>query len=153
MAVDEARKAIFADVTIKSFDFLVYSNSGPNLLVDVKGRRFPGRVLHGGPRRGPKAWENWITRQDVEGLGLWQEVFGGGFAPVLVFAYMLMGSPSGAPFSDVHIFKDSAYAFVCVGLNEYVEAAHPRSAKWSTITVSSAVFAGMARPVEDFLGL
>ena len=41
IAVDEAKKAIFAGGAIKSFDFLVYSASGPNLLVDVKGRKFP----------------------------------------------------------------------------------------------------------------
>ena len=41
VAVDEAKKALFAGVRLKSFDFVVYSASGANLLVDVKGRRFP----------------------------------------------------------------------------------------------------------------
>ena len=39
VAVDEAKKALFANARLKSFDFVVYSKSGPNLLVDVKGRQ------------------------------------------------------------------------------------------------------------------
>ncbi len=38
VAVDEAKRAIFAETSIKNFDFLVYSDSGVNLLTDVKGR-------------------------------------------------------------------------------------------------------------------
>ena len=36
VAVDEAKKALFANASLKSFDFVVYSQQGPNLLVDVK---------------------------------------------------------------------------------------------------------------------
>ncbi len=39
VAVDEAKKALFATAKLKSFDFVVYSKTGPNLLVDVKGRQ------------------------------------------------------------------------------------------------------------------
>src|ERR1700759_1643285 len=39
VAVDEAKKALFANAKLKSFDFVVYSKSGPNLLIDVKGRQ------------------------------------------------------------------------------------------------------------------
>jgi len=35
VAVDEAKKALFANARLKSFDFVVYSKNGPNLLVDV----------------------------------------------------------------------------------------------------------------------
>ena len=35
VAVDEAKKALFSNAKLKSFDFVVYSKSGPNLLVDV----------------------------------------------------------------------------------------------------------------------
>ena len=41
VAVDEAKRAIFGRVSLKSFDFVVYSSSGANLLVDIKGRKFP----------------------------------------------------------------------------------------------------------------
>jgi len=39
VAVDEAKKALFANAKLKSFDFVVYSRNGPNLLIDVKGRQ------------------------------------------------------------------------------------------------------------------
>ena len=92
VAVDEAKKAIFAGAAIKSFDFLVYSTNGPNLLADVKGRKFPD--TGGGPRRGnTRAWENWITRDDVIGLGEWEKVFGPDFRATLIFAYWLQGRP------------------------------------------------------------
>ena len=150
VAVDETKKAIFADAAVKSFDFLVYSESGPNLLVDVKGRKFPDDVP--GKKRGAsRAWENWITRPDVEGLGKWEKVFGADFQAVLVFAYWLQGPPQRAPFQDVHLFRRNHYAFVGVTLAEYVTAAHPRSAKWQTITVPSARFATEARDIASFL--
>ncbi|MHC4294229.1 MAG: HYExAFE family protein [Planctomycetota bacterium] len=150
VAVDESKKVIFADCAVKSFDFLVYSESGPNLLVDVKGRKFPDAVV--GRKRGKsKAWENWITRQDVDGLKEWEKVFGKDFIAALVFAYWLQGPPQRAPFEDVHLFRNKHYAFVCVRLGEYIAAAHPRSAKWQTITVPSKQFAEQARDIASFL--
>ena len=44
VAVDEAKKALFANAQLKSFDFVVYSKNGPNLLVDVKGRKCRNRT-------------------------------------------------------------------------------------------------------------
>ncbi|MBL7134060.1 MAG: HYExAFE family protein [Phycisphaerae bacterium] len=150
VAVDEAKKAIFADASIKSFDFLVYSESGANLLVDVKGRKFPDSIP--GPKRRPsRAWENWITRDDVEGLGEWERVFGADFMAMLVFAYWLQGPPKRAPFDDVYLFRRRHYAFVGISLADYVAAAHPRSAKWQTLSMPSAEFAAQADDVAAFL--
>ncbi|MFB3893460.1 MAG: HYExAFE family protein [Phycisphaerae bacterium] len=150
VAVDEARKAIFGGSTIKSFDFLVYSSSGPNLLVDVKGRKFPDCVPGRG-RGASRAWENWVTREDIEGLREWQKVFGDDFTAVLVFAYWLQGPPGRSPFDDVHVFGDKHYAFVGIRLEEYMAAAKARSAKWGTLNVPSGRFAEMASDVAAFL--
>ena len=38
VSVDEVKKALFNKAQLKSFDFVVYSKKGPNLLIDVKGR-------------------------------------------------------------------------------------------------------------------
>ena len=38
VAVDEKRRALAKDASIKSLDFIVYASQGPNLLIDVKGR-------------------------------------------------------------------------------------------------------------------
>ena len=72
VAVDEAKRALFANAKLKSFDFVVYSKAGPNLLVDVKGRQLRNRSA----RRG---FETWTTEQDVADLMQWQEVFGQGY--------------------------------------------------------------------------
>jgi len=139
VAVDETKRAIFANASIKSFDFLVYSSAGANLLVDVKGRKFPDSAS-GRRRSSSRAWENWITRQDVEGLGEWEKVFGSDFRAVLVFAYWLQGPPQRSPFEDVHIFAEKSYGFVGIPLEQYVASARPRSAKWQTITMPTAEF-------------
>jgi hypothetical protein len=150
VAVDEAKKAIFAGASIKSFDFLVYSTCGPNLLVDVKGRKFPDSAA-GRSRGASRAWENWVTRQDVEGLAEWEKVFGPDFQAVLVFAYWLQGPPQRSPFEDVHVYKQRHYAFVGVTLADYVTAARPRSAKWQTIAMPSGLFARRAVDIATFL--
>jgi len=150
VAVDEAKKAVFAGALVKSFDFLVYSASGANLLVDVKGRKFPGAASKAKP--GPsRAWENWVTREDVEGLRKWARIFGDDFTPVFVFAYWLQGTPRKTPFEDVHLFRRRHYAFMAASLSDYAAAAKDRSAKWGTITVPKARFVRMAKDIAAFL--
>jgi hypothetical protein len=150
VAVDEAKKAIFSGAAIKSFDFLVYSQSGPNLLVDVKGRKFPD-TTPGHGSRAARAWENWVTRGDVESLAEWEKVFGPAFQAVLTFAYWLQGPPQNSPFDDVHFYKQRHYAFVAVRLADYVPAARPRSDKWQTLAMPARKFAELARDVTTFL--
>lgn len=150
VAVDEAKKAVFGDVAIKSFDFLVYSASAENLLVDVKGRKFPD-LSPGRRAKASRSWENWVTREDVEALGEWEKVFGDDFCAVLVFAYWLQGPPQYAPFEDVHWFRKRHYAFQAIGLREYVHSARPRSRKWQTLSVPSADFRRGVRDVADWL--
>src|SRR5580692_6226436 len=82
VAVDEAKKALFATAKLKSFDFVVYSKSGPNLLVDVKGRQVRNRSAR-------KGFETWTTEQDVADLMQWEQVFGEGYKAVLTFIYWI----------------------------------------------------------------
>src|SRR3954464_10220087 len=82
VAVDEAKKALFSTAKLKSFDFVVYSSSGPNLLIDVKGRSLRNREQR-------KGFETWTTEQDVGALLQWQQVFGDGFKAVLSFVYWI----------------------------------------------------------------
>src|SRR2546423_9990809 len=74
VAVDEAKKALFANAKLKSFDFVVYSPNGPNLLIDIKGRqhRTAGRSTRAGV-------EKWTTEQGRAGLTQWEQGFGEGF--------------------------------------------------------------------------
>ncbi len=150
VVVDEAKKAIFANVSIKSFDFLVYSDNQPNLLVDIKGRKFPdtSRSTVGQPAR---AWENWVTREDIESLLEWERIFGAEFSAVLVFAYWLQGSPRSGPFEDVHFFRNRHYAFVGIRVAEYAAAVRPRSAKWQTLSMPAGQFGRSVRDIGGFL--
>src|ERR1051325_10662661 len=81
VAVDEAKRALFSTAKLKSFDFVVYSKNGPNLLVDVKGRQLRNR--------GSKGYETWATEQDVVDLMQWEQVFGEGYKAVLTFIYWI----------------------------------------------------------------
>jgi len=149
VVVDEAKKAVFAEVSIKSFDFLVYSDTGPNLLVDVKGRKFP--VGPGSAGRSSRAWENWVTREDVDSLQEWENIFGPEFRAVLAFAYWLQGPPGRAPFEDVHFFRNRHYAFRAITLADYARAVRPRSAKWQTLTMPAAAFREKAVDLRELL--
>src|SRR5204863_5701228 len=86
VAVDEARRSLLGDAEVKSLDFIVVGPDDARLVVDVKGRRFPGGPA-GKPR---KTWENWSTREDVDGLLRWAERFGPAFRGVLAFVYHVL---------------------------------------------------------------
>jgi len=150
VAVDEAKKKAFAAVQLKNFDFVVYSASGQNLLVDIKGRKFPDTAAVGRRRQG-RPWENWVTREDIQGLEQWQQVFGAGFRAVLVFAYWLQGAPDTSPFQDVHVYRGNHYIVAASALDDYLAGSKPRSAKWQTLTMPTAQFKQLARPVEEML--
>jgi len=69
VVMDEAKKAIFADASIKSFDLLVYMEHGPNMLAVVLPRS------RGVP-----------TAEQREALREWETVFGRDFVGVFVHA-------------------------------------------------------------------
>jgi len=145
VAVDEAKKALFAGVKLKSFDFVVYSAAGPNLLVDVKGRLFPARGSSGGRR-----WENWATHEDLDSLAQWEQVFGSGFAGLLVFCYHLPDAGAAAEFEAVHAFRGGSFGLVAVSRVEYAAACRGRSRSWDTVSVPTARFRAMVKPVRSF---
>ena len=143
IAVDEHKKAIFAGSRVKSFDFLVYREEVCVWLVDVKGRKFPYDV------KGQKRyWENWITREDLEGLTHWQTAFGEGFVPMIVFAYLLLDPDGRTPTEHIHPYRDSFYAFLCVRLDDYRDTCRLRSPKWDTLSVPTEKFRKMAKPIQ-----
>ncbi len=142
VAVDEAKKALFASTKLKSFDFVVYSKAGPNLLVDVKGRQ----AKQNSTRRG---YESWTTERDVEDLIQWQEVFGEGFKAVLAFVYWI--EPPLLPEPGTFEFRDRWYLLMGIDLIEYRNHMRRRSAKWETVCLSADDFRQLARPLETWL--
>ncbi|GMU22388.1 MAG: hypothetical protein AMXMBFR13_24740 [Phycisphaerae bacterium] len=144
--VDETRKVIFAGAKIKSFDLIAYPGGGRQWIVDIKGRQFPYIAEDGSKRY----WENWVTREDLDGLGEWERVFGAPFEAQFVFAYVLDGPPDRWPAGQPHTFRDDYYAFLAVSLREYREHCRDRSARWDTVAVGTRIFRQIARPVEAF---
>jgi hypothetical protein len=147
--VDEQKKVIFSGARVKSFDFLVYREYGEKWIVDVKGRKYPYDT-----DANRRCWENWVTRDDLVGLASWQEAFGEGFIGVFVFAYWLTDDdPVRQPTRHTHTFGEQRYAFLCVTLDEYRDNCRPRSGKWDTVTLPTAIFRQLARPIQEEGGL
>lgn len=142
VAVDEAKKALFANAKLKSFDFVVYSKNGPNLLVDIKGRTM---------RDGKKSrnFETWTTQRDVEDLMQWQQVFGEGFQAIIAFVYWI-DSPL-TPEQGMYEFRDKWYWLFAVDLAEYRNHMRRRSVKWETVSLPIEHFRQLARPLESWL--
>ena len=145
VAVDEAKKALFANAKLKSFDFVVYSKNGPNLLIDVKGRQARSRGSPGA--RG--SFETWATEQDVNDLMQWEQVFGEGYKAVLTFIYWI--DPPLAPEPGMYCHKGRWYLLMGVDLVEYRNHMRRRSAKWETVCLPAEDFRSLARPIESWL--
>ncbi len=111
-------------------------------LIDIKGRRFPS---------GSQYWRNWTTRDEIDSLDRWCNRFGKGFDAALVFTYQLVGERSPVPVEQVHYFRNQAYAFVAVRLYDYWLASQTLSTSWETISVPTAKFRQIARPLRDLL--
>jgi hypothetical protein len=141
VAVDEAKKALFANAKLKSFDFVVYSKSGPNLLVDVKGRQVRNR--------GRSGFETWTTEQDVNDLMQWEQVFGEGYKAVLTFIYWIDAPLAPEPGMFEH--KGKWYWMMGIDLTEYRNHMRRRSVKWETVSLPAEDFRSLARPIENWL--
>ncbi len=144
--VDEAKRTLLGDADVKSLDFIVVDSA--RLVVDVKGRRFPGGTADS-PR---KVWQNWSTEEDVEGLARWAAHFGPDFRGVLAFVYHLeTGFRVPADTPDLFEYRDKAYLMRAVDADEYRAAMRQRSPRWGTVHLSSADFRRLVRPFSFFL--
>ncbi|MCS6853100.1 MAG: HYExAFE family protein [Gemmataceae bacterium] len=147
LAVDEAKRASWGGEAIKSLDFIVHGPNGEQLLVDVKGRRFP----MGPPHRPRRVWECWSTRDDIAGLERWTALFGPGYRGLLVFVYHLSGDvllPEGA--EDHWLWNGRRYLFRAIPVVDYRRQMRVRSPRWGTVTLPGAVYRALARPFRDF---
>jgi hypothetical protein len=142
VAVDEAKKAIFNTSSLKSFDFVVYSKSASNLLVDIKGRQCRTNSAN-------RSFQTWATREDVDDLTQWEQVFGDGFKGMLCFVYWI--DPPIAPEPGMFCHGESWYWMFGVDLAEYRNRMRVRSEKWNTVALPMADFRQLARPIESWL--
>ena len=145
VAVDEAKRSFFGDEALKSPDFLLYPRLGPNLVVEVKGKK-------GKDHRGRRPWENWVTTDDLDGLARWQEMFGPGFRAILAFAYAESLPEFPLPPGDGSFeFRGRAYRFWAVGLDDYVQHLRSRGPAWKAVAMARAEFRRRVRPLREWL--
>lgn len=150
VAVDEAKRALAGDrkskvlpTKLKSFDFVVYAEHGPNLLVDVKGRKHSGKT--------GKAFQNWVTRDDVTSLDQWAEIFGEGFEPAFAFLFWCDAQPPDALFHEVFEYGERWYAVLAVKLSDYKQHMRNRSARWDTVSIPARAFDRASHPLGELL--
>jgi hypothetical protein len=147
VAVDETRRACLGDVRVKNLDFIVRGD-GAWLLVDVKGRRFPA----GPPEKPRRVWECWSTRDDIDGLLRWQDLFGSGFRGVLVFAYHVLPTVKlSEDVPDLWTWRGRRYLLRAVWVEDYRRRMRTRSPRWGTVFVPGPAYRELARPFEHFL--
>jgi hypothetical protein len=148
VAVDETRRSMLGDIPVKSLDFIVYSQDGARLLVDVKGRRYPCGPTH----RQRRVWECWSTLDDVSGLEQWSRVFGDGYQGIFVFSYHVLPTVTlPADVEDLWTWRGKRYLLRAVGVEDYRRNMRVRSPMWNTVFLASASFRELARPFHEFL--
>ena len=147
--VVEARRSYIDAGEVKSPDFLVVAPDGAKLVVDVKGRKFPGTSKGGKPRT---VWHNWCEREDVLSLASWAGKLGGGFRGVLAFVYDLppqIELPAHTP--DLFAFRGRLYLLRGVLVNDYRVHMRTRSPRWKTVYLLADDFRELVRPITHFL--
>lgn len=138
VAVDEAKRSLEGDGSLKSLDFIVSPPAGLSWLVDVKGRKFPGGEEQ------KTYWKNWSARDDLRSMARWQELFGDGFLAAFVFAYLVLADRAPLPRGELFEFRGARYGFVAIPLADYVPHARPISERWDTVAMPTAAFRQLA---------
>jgi hypothetical protein len=148
VAVDEAKRSLMGDgASLKSLDFIVSSPGKNTWLVDVKGRRFPSGDVQ------KQYWKNWSTRDDLQSLARWEELFGANFRALFVFAYDVLGNRAPLPAEELFECRGNLYGFIAVPLSDYAAHARPISPRWDTWAMPAGDFRRLARPLVLMLGL
>ncbi len=146
VAVDEAKRSVLAEGSLKSLDFIVSVPGAGSWLVDVKGRHFPS-----GEQK--QYWKNWSTRDDLYSLAAWERLFGESFGGLFVFAYNVIGDRAPLPAEQLFSFRGGLYGFIGIRLKEYAEHARAISPSWDTVAVPALKFRELAAPIDRFLSL
>jgi hypothetical protein len=146
--VVESRRSYLDASEVKSPDFIVVG-AHAKLVVDVKGRKFPGTNKNGKPRR---VWHNWCERESVVSLVRWAANLGDGFCGVLAFVYDLpldVELPAGTP--DQFVFRGRIYLMRGVLVGAYRAHMRTRSPRWGTVDLATDDFRQLVKPMAHFL--
>ena len=142
IAVDEAKKALFAGAKLKSFDFVVYRPNGKNLLVDVKGRKLSPTS---------SSLQNWTTREDIDDLRQWQDIFGSDFCAMFLFMFHWPSTPETTPLKDLFLHRERWYSMLAISVTDYREFIRRRSLAWNTVHLPVKEFQRLAKPFDEWL--
>ena len=148
VAIDEGKRTLVGTKPIKNLDFIVLGLNEIRLLIDVKGRRFPG----GSGDRLRYTWENWSTKEDIDGLQRWVEVFGDRYRGLLVFMYQIQSIVTlPEDTADLWTWRDQRYLLRAVPVEEYLSHMRVRSPRWGTVSVPGATFRQLVKPFRSFV--
>lgn len=147
VGVDEKKRSLLGDEPVKNLDFIVLGASGARLLVDIKGRRFPG-----GPAGKQRfVWENWSTREDIDGMTRWKQLFGSTYVALFVFLYRLGPTVQlEEETADLWTRQEQRYLLRAVTLEDYVQHMKVRSRRWGTVCLPGAMFRSLVRPFRYY---
>ena len=143
---DESKRTSFGRLDIKSFDFLVEASGRRTIIAEVKGRKFKG--INPAKMVG---FECWVTAEDVDSLGKWQQILGDSYQAAFIFAYKIENIDLDFDGKEVLEFDDNRYLFFCVKLEDYSRFMKRRSPKWQTVTLPADKFRETAIHISDFL--
>lgn len=129
---------------LKNFDFVVYGE-GTNLLVEIKGRRLP-TPADTAPTAGLPRLESWVSLDDVEAMGVWEQLFGEGFEAVFVFLYAADDQPPDGLFTEFFEHDGRWYTTRAVRLGDYKAAMKTRSPRWRTVDLPTQTYAALSVP-------
>jgi len=147
VSVNEQRRSLTAQGSIKSLDFIVSPSNTVSLLIDIKGRRFPSGERH------KQYWKNWSTWDDLGSMARWQDKLGTGSSSLLVFAYHIVGTRSPVEIEQLFAFRERRYAFLAVRVADYIQFSNPLSERWQTVAMPARLFRQAAIPFDSILGL
>ncbi len=147
-AVPQGRRTV-PERPDKRFDYLLCPEGTMPILAEVKGRTFEGESLVG--RRG---LDGWTTREDLQGLQQWKEMFVQyypGCRAVFVFVFCLQQPDVDADGLEIFVQDGRRYVFLAVEADEYRAFARQRSPRWKTVTLKAEDFRRCAVPFEGYL--
>lgn len=144
--VEDVARSRGARVGAKLFDYLVYPSGAAPCLVDVKGRQTPKCSPSADVRQ-----RNWVTKSDLEGLSEWSRQFGEGYDAGFVFVYWIPNSAAvrgGGADNEIRL-AGRRYGLWLVRLPDYLAVQKQLSPRWDTVSVPSAAFRGISRPLAS----
>ena len=147
IAVDEARRSLVADGSLKSLDFIV---SPPGQIVVAGRREGPPLSLR---RRAPSVLEELVdARRPAQPGRLANVISATASARCWCSPTTSSASRSPLPREQLFEFRGGHYGFLGVRLADYVPHARPLSDSWDTVAMPTGLFRRAARPLDDWLG-